>query len=290
MKYLINLLTAIFVISFIGCDSQENNDTEKEVTEIDVTIEHDEKSVIEQNVKKEKKGDFIYEQKEIKTKDADKLKSEIKFICGRINIDGETGMLMKSDFKYKQDLWEPEVKYEESESIGFLKIFSEDGREEKNYNDEDDDIVWDISLNKDIEQQLIIEMAAGIGKFNFENFNLSELEFSMAAGATDMNLRNTSISKLKFNAAAGEVKINLSGEYKNNLQADINGGIGAMEITVPEKAGVKIKINGLFGKVNISDFKKKDKVYTNKTYNSAEYKLDIEITCGIGEITVKTEN
>jgi len=230
--------------------------------------------------------DYTKEEKKLQKGDAEKLRTKIRFVSGKLNLDGNTEDLLESQFRFIKERWNPVISYEEEENKGYLKIISKDDRENKNYNN-DDNSIWDVSLNKDIEQKLDIKIGAGIGNINLEDFDLKELEFHMAAGEMNLNLRNTSISDLEFGALAGEATIDLSGEYQNDLHAEINGGVGNLVVYVPENIGVKLEIRGLLGDIDTPGFKKRKRIYTNEAYNETEHNLYIQIRGGIGDVTVK---
>lgn len=224
--------------------------------------------------------------KSIKKGKAKSVETEIKMISGELLIESNTSQLMDGSFRFKKDQWKPEISYKEENGIGKLKLIAKDNRVNKTYND-DDASVWNISLNKEIQQSIDLRIGAGHAIVKLPNSNLKNFECNMAAGNMEVDLRNTSLSDFEFNAIAGEATIDLSGKWKNDLHAEIHGGVGDLVIYVPDNVGVKLEIHGIIGNVNAENFKKQDRFFMNDSYEKTKETLFIYIFGGIGEVTVK---
>ncbi len=216
---------------------------------------------------------------------ATKIKTEITFPAGAININSSTKLLSEGVYEFSDWKWKPEISYTENGETGYLKIISRDKNEDKNI-DNSDSCNWNIALNKDLTNELEIKFLAGEGNIDLRNCNIKRFDFEMLAGDVDINLCNTSVPYFIFKALAGEADIDLSGEWIDDLNADIIGGFGDITLTLPSKTGVKLNIIGVIGEIHAPGLKKEGKTYTNELYGSTKASLYIELKGGIGSINI----
>ncbi len=205
---------------------------------------------------------FVIAPQEIKKNiDAGKaktVKTEITFPAGKLYINPDGKSFCEGLYKFKKEFWEPEISYYEESGAGYLKIDVEDNRHDKDYNDSDEN-EWTIAFNKDVRNEMHIEMIAGESDINLQDCNINKFEFEMIAGETTINLRNSSVPFFEFRAIAGEAEIDLSGKWKNDLDAEIRGGVGELTIKLPSEVGVKVSISGGLGEVSAHGFEKNNK-------------------------------
>ena len=233
-------------------------------------------------------SDFPFQEfrKNIESGKVKSVKTDIRFIAGELNISTTSDLLCEGVYRYHKDYWKPEISYKEDSQIGYLEIKVSDDREEKNYND-DDNNEWDIALNKNIKNDLKIKMLAGTGNIDVQDCNLEGFEFEMLAGEVRINMKNSSVPILEFKALAGEAEIDLSGNWKNDLNAEIKGGVGELTLKLPADVGIKMNITGGLGDVDARGFDKHNKVYTNELYGKTKVSLYIDISGGIGNVNIR---
>ncbi len=224
--------------------------------------------------------------KKVELGKAGKVRTEISFIAGNLDIHAGTGSLSEGVFSYKKDIWEPVITYSEDSHTGDLKISNRDTREERNFNNSDKS-KWDLKLNKEIPTELKIKMGAGEGNIDLRGSNLSRFEFKMGAGEVNINLRNTSVPELRFSAGAGEAVIDLSGEWNNSLNGEIKGGVGEVTIKLPRNTSVELTISGMLGEVNTPGFQKHGKSYTNSMFGRTKETIHLDISGGIGSVNIE---
>ena len=216
---------------------------------------------------------------------AKEIKTEIVFTAGTLNINSSTKMLCEGRYKFEKDEWKPDISYHEDNQKGFLEIKTTDERENKNYEDADE-CKWDLSINKDIKNDLNIHFFAGEANIDLEDCRLKKFDFSMFAGEVNINLVNTSVPDLSFQGFAGDAVIDLSGKWKNDLNADIKGGVGELSLKFPADIGIRLTITGLLGEVNAPDFNKQSGTYTNSLFGETKENLYVDITGGIGSVDI----
>jgi hypothetical protein len=237
-------------------------------------------------------GGFIIAPREIRRNiDAGKarlVKTDITFPAGRLYISPDARDLCEGVYRFRDELWEPEITYREESGTGYLDIDVEDNRNNKHYDDSDQN-VWEIAFNKDIRNEFQIEMIAGESEIDLQGCRIDRFEFEMVAGKSFINLRNSSVPFLEFKAVAGEAEIDLTGDWKNDLDAIIKGGVGELTVLLPRSTGVKVSITGGLGEIDAPGFDKDNRVYTNELYGKTRSSLYLDIKGGIGNVTLKME-
>lgn len=217
---------------------------------------------------------------------AKEIKTEISFAVGELNINSSSNQVTDGIYRFYIDKWKPEINYKEENTVGYLKIKANDERESRNY-DNKDNSTWDISLNKNIRNDLTIKTIAGKGHIDLHDCNLKRFDFKMAAGEININLRNTSVPNLVFNAAVGSAVIDLSGRWNNDLNANLKGGVGELTLRLPSHTGIKLNIHGGLGETNAPGFKKQNSTYTNALFGKTDETIYIDFSGGIGNVNVQ---
>jgi hypothetical protein len=227
--------------------------------------------------------------RKIDTEKAKKVRTEITFPAGNLYISSNAESFCEGLYKYRHDFWKPEISYYEESETGYLNIEFEDDRNNRDY-DDDAENEWLIAFNRDVRNEIEIEMIAGESDIDLQGCKLDGFRFEMIAGDSKINLKNTSVPFLEFRAVAGEAEIDLTGEWKNDLDAKIKGGVGELTVRVPSEVGVKINITGGLGDVSAPGFDKNNKVYTNDKYGKTKSSLYLDITGGIGNVSIRMED
>lgn len=227
--------------------------------------------------------------RKVDTDKAKKVKTEITFPAGNLLISSNAESFCEGLYKYRHDFWKPEISYYEESETGYLDIEFEDDRNNRDF-DDDDENEWIIAFNRDVRNEIEIEMIAGESDIDLQGCRLDGFRFEMIAGESKINLKNTSVPFVEFRAVAGEAEIDLTGDWKNDLDAKIKGGVGELTIRVPSEVGVKINITGGLGDVSAPGFDKNNKVYTNDKYGKTKSSLYLDITGGIGNVRIRMED
>lgn len=213
------------------------------------------------------------------------VQTSISFGVGELSIHPCSKFLAEGEFEYIKDEWEPTVAYSDNESIGRLDIQADPGMLKTSF-DDDDQAVWDLKLNKDIETDLAVKMGAGEAEIDLHDCNIHDFGFTMGAGEVDMKLGGSAIREFDFKAIAGEATIDFSGDWDHSMYAHIKGGFGDLTLILPEEVGVKVRVSGIMGDVSASGFNHHDHVYTNDAFGNAKETLRIKVSGGIGDVTL----
>jgi predicted membrane protein len=214
------------------------------------------------------------------------VKSNISFFAGELYMDVNSKKMVECYYGYKDLYIVPYMLYQEANQTGYLTIKSKREKNEQLDNRSDDN-KWKLELNRNIRNNVSIELMAGLAQINLEGAKLSNFAFKMTAGESHINLRNTSVPKIRCNMMAGETSLDLSGKWKNDCDAEIKGGVGQINVKVPFGTGVKIHVSGLLGEVNIPFFDKDNRTYTNDSWGKSKHSITLDISGAIGEINVE---
>ena len=223
--------------------------------------------------------------------DVDDLTTQITIGVGKLLVTAGADQLMEADFEYNQESWKPEIDFQSSGDKGQLSISQPDLADDFNFNFRDKQRnEWRIRLNDDVLQTLECRMGAGESELDLRGLTLRRLNVDAGVGEHEIMLANTSLPELTLNVGVGEVTLDLSGAWKNHLRAEIDGGIGELNLMVPTNVGVRLDVSGGLGSVDVPPSYIKDgNEYTNEAYQSAEFRLEIDVDAGIGSIDVEEE-
>lgn len=111
------------------------------------------------------------------------------------------------------------------------------------------------------------------------------LEISTGVGQATLNLEQLQLSALKINSGVGETTVTLPG--RGNFQGEISGGVGQLTVLVPDTLAVQITASAGLGNVEVNgDFARDGKVYTSPNYDRAEQRVQLDVSGGVGAVTI----
>lgn len=208
----------------------------------------------------------VSDSSEVSLEGAESLDASVHMGAGELMLSGgaPAGLALAAEFDYRPSEWEPRVTYATAGSTGELKV----SQPPLDFHLGDTRNSWDLRLPSDVPVVLDLELGAGEG---------------------DIDLTGMMLERLELDLGAGEAIVDLSGEWSNDLEARIEAGVGRLEIRVPEDVGVRITGNRQgIGEFRAEGFSEDGDHLVNDAWDTAEYKLDIELNQGVGEIVVET--
>jgi hypothetical protein len=112
------------------------------------------------------------------------------------------------------------------------------------------------------------------------------LDIHTGVNRADIDLTSLKLSRLGLDVGVGQTQVVLSGE--GSYRATINGGVGSLVVEIPQGTEARIRLNTGVGAVKVDDrFIHEGKYYTSEGYERAKEKLDIDISGGVGSITIR---
>ena len=269
-------IVSMVVLFSMSCNQQHGNEEEFVDNELENPEIEDEFIATDFDELEDKMEEIMYESDDsdpdvkkdvaiIKSQGAKKVSVDLNIGAGKLVLSGGASELLTGGFIYSNDKWKPEIKYNVKGGKGHL-IVEQPGNGDFNLND-DDKYVWNLKFNNKIPLNFDIELGAGLSEIYLSELNLKDFHMVMGVGKTEIDLR---------------------GKWKQSAEIHLDGGIGLTQVYLPKDVGVRLEVlKGIAG-VDVKNLiKKKNKVYVNETYETADITLKIYLKTGIGKIEVE---
>jgi hypothetical protein len=125
---------------------------------------------------------------------------------------------------------------------------------------------WDLQLSPEIPLALTLKAGVGEVHLDLSKLNLTNLELSTGVGATTIELPAT-----------------------GQIEASIEVGVGETTIRIPEGMAARIEAKAGIGNIKVSEnFGRNGDAYVSSNYDSATNRVDLEVSGGIGQVTIET--
>ena len=129
-----------------------------------------------------------------------------------------------------------------------------------------EDWLWDLALSPDVPMDLTI---------------------STGAGESELDLSRLMLGDLNVDSGVGQTTVILPGE--GQLHAKISGGVGQVIVEIPDGIAARIETDtGLGGTEIPAEFERQGDVYVTPGYESALDRINLELSTGVGQVSVRT--
>lgn len=126
-------------------------------------------------------------------------------------------------------------------------------------------LAWELQVNPDIPLDLNVAMGAGDVRLDLTGVDLTNLEVNLGVGQVDLTLPE-----------------------EGRFSANVEGAIGSLVVRVPEGLGVRVqKETALSGATLPSDYRCDGNTCTSPDYDTAEHRVDLDLSAAIGSIAVR---
>jgi len=116
------------------------------------------------------------------------------------------------------------------------------------------------------------------------------LEFTVDAGVgnLDIDLSDLIITRLALNAGVGNTTVTFP-TAAGTTRASIDAGVGNIHVRIPNGVGAKVHVSKGLGNVRVRNthLSGDDRNYISSDFEIAQNKLELEISGGIGNITIE---
>jgi hypothetical protein len=114
-----------------------------------------------------------------------------------------------------------------------------------------------------------------------------DFDIDMGAVKSDLDLSALEVGKLSIDCGAATLDLKL-GNKSQYINIDINSGVSSFNFTIPKESGLKFVSEGALNNIDINGIKvnKDGKTYTSDNYSSAQNKIDINASMGLGKIDI----
>jgi len=178
------------------------------------------------------------------------------------------------------------------------------------------DLRWDVRLTPDIPLELDINTGITSNRINLNGLQLSGLRVNSGTGKTVMvlprienqydvachggtgefNVEIPANSNIDLKLSNGTGATNLTIGEGSAVEGNISGGLGSSTIYVPSGAAVRIKASTGLGSIDVpkhfvrvkggNDFISTSGAWQTPDYDSAERKITLKYSGGVGKLTV----
>ncbi|MEA1939450.1 MAG: toast rack family protein [Candidatus Caldatribacteriota bacterium] len=188
----------------------------------------------------------------------EKASIKLKFDVGTLTLGESSPLLYECISQYKYKEFEPFEKYSTTDNEANILIYHSPTK--KNfYNNKND---WQLKLNNQIIYNLSIETGAINADCNLLNFKIEKLYIE--SGASNINL--------------------VVPQYDSEIVIDT--GVSNIDIAIPKNVGTIINIDSGIAIKDLDDFIRKNDMYISNNYDTAEFKAEIKIDCGVSHIDI----
>jgi hypothetical protein len=119
-----------------------------------------------------------------------------------------------------------------------------------------------------------------------------DLRLDSGSGSCEFDLAELTLEELFLDSGSGSVNMTLPADQSFKVKMD--NGSGSVRIDIPEETGYRVELDSGSGSFNpgsqfelVSGEKGGDGVWESDNYDSAKYKIEMEIDQGSGSITFK---
>jgi hypothetical protein len=115
-----------------------------------------------------------------------------------------------------------------------------------------------------------------------------ELDVRGGASETNLDLSRLNVTKLTLRTGASDTIVTLPAKV-NHIRADVQSGVASVQINIPEGVAARIRASGGLSNISIDRdrFPRSGGSYQSPAYDTAEYKVDLYLSMGIGSVVVR---
>lgn len=206
-------------------------------------------------------GPLVTETRAVTLDNATQANVEIHKGIGNLVVASGTTDLMNASYTFNNSRWRPEINYNVNGSTGNLTVRQPDGPFLGSFKYD-----WDL---------------------HFKSGTPLDFRFDLGVGNTTLKMAGLTLSGFNVQAGVGNTEINLAGvTITNNLTGSINGGVGDITIRVPQEIGVQVVVSQGLGQVHINGLRANGNTYTNDAYGKTANSIRLNVSSGVGEITI----
>jgi len=186
---------------------------------------------------------------------------ELKFDVGKLTLGESTSLLYECISQYRFKEFEPFEKFSHTEKEADIFIYHSPVTKKVISNNIKNN--WQLKLNNKIIYNLSVKTGATDIDCNFLDFKVENLYIE--SGASNINLVVP----------------------KYNSKIIIDTGVSNIDIVIPKNVGTTVNIDSGIAIKDLDGFVKRDSGYISNNYNGSEFKVDIEIDCGVSNINIR---
>ena len=243
--------------------------------------------------------------------DADRVQASVKFGGGRLDIRGNSDVLLQAEFVYNVDSLEPEITYDVQGKQGTLLV--EHGADPIQLSQLTGDLrnEWTLSFSEGVPLDLRLDVGASSGEIDLGGLAIENLDLTTGAadlrlgfdkpnperlsslhiysGAAKLELHelgNANLDELTFDGGLGTYLFDFGGEWQRSANVRILAGASQVTLRLPPKIGVRV-CPGDLHRDDMGALEERDGCFVNTRFGESDITLDIDLDLGLGKLDVK---
>lgn len=245
---------------------------------------------------------------------AERAEVRLRLLSKRLVVRPGDGVgLLRGHFRYNVEEWTPSVKQTADEGTTKVTIGQGIGSQIPLSTSDDYINEWEIDLGYGVPIDLGVDIGAGSAELDLSGLSISDL--SMTTGSADVSLvfnspnpeplgtlrltsgtgkfvasglGNANFDRISVLGGTGTVNLDFGGNLQRSAVVDVKAGAGKIDIRVPAALGVRLTFSGtpVSSVETIGFAEQSHNVYVNDAYGTATLTLSINVTAGVGAITL----
>ncbi|MFP4395499.1 MAG: toast rack family protein [Anaerolineales bacterium] len=245
---------------------------------------------------------------------AERAEVRLRMLADTLNVQpAEDVGLLRAHFHYNVAEWEPTIKQETEEQRTRVTINQGLGSQIQLGKSDEYLNTWDIGLRRHVPLDLGVDL--GRGELQMALGGLSLTRLGITTGGADLSLSfnapnpetmstlritagtgkcvasdlgNANFDRLNITGGAGNIDLDFGGTWQRSALADIKAGAGRITLRAPADLGVRVTFASTpLNTTDITGFTQQDdNVYVNAAYGQSPLTLTINLTTGVGALTL----
>jgi hypothetical protein len=114
-----------------------------------------------------------------------------------------------------------------------------------------------------------------------------ELDVKAGANEIELDLSQLNVTDLRVNTGASDTTLTMPSKV-NQTKVEVKCGVAAVRISIPESVAARIRAVGGLSSLSVDRgrFPRSGSYYQSPDFDTAEYKLDLNLTMGMGSLSV----
>ena len=243
--------------------------------------------------------------------DEKNLRVKVEYGAGVLTVRrGDHGELYNALFHFDEDWAIPKAEYRG----GRLEVgLSASETRNSDFGDWPDEASLELELAPGVPLDLDLNFGAGRAELDLTGLAVGKLVVNTGAsesviridevnrermasadfnvGAADLHVHgvgNLNAEQVTVKSGLGSVTLRLDGEWPEDGYLVVGMGLGALNLQIPRSLGVRLRRPGsLLASIETEGLEKRGKVYQSANWETAERKIEIEITAVLGSVDLE---
>lgn len=254
------------------------------------------------------------EQKQFELTDEKSVTVNIDFGAGSLELAAGPGdLVLDADVEYEPRYVEFFADYRKRGGAGMLELSSEMRR-----SGIDGDITntWRLGVTDRVPVDLEMDIGAADADLDLSGLKLTDLDLDVGAadarvhwdrpnpislrrlqidcGASSLKLSglgHANLERFDFEGGVGSFDLSFDGDWQQSAEVLLEVGLGSVDIAIPDGVAARIEVDDSFlSSVDIDQRFQEvaDDVYESEDYGTADIRLDLSITLGLGSVDIRS--